>query len=212
MIVYSFYRTDGDILELIMINSEKIKIMLTREDMTKYNIHMYSLGHTGSAIKEAFGEVLSDIKARTGFDTLSSKTILQVYPSRDGGCEVYITRLNKDSKQKSNEKYDSARAQTSITIKRWFEKVIFSFERLTDTIDACRILKTTGYNKSSSLYLYKSTYFLFLETEIKPKGRHDELTPLCDFGKRLDDKITEAYIFEHGDVLIRENAVEALAL
>ena len=75
MIVYSFYRTDGDILELIMINSEKIKIMLTREDIKKYDIRMYSLGHTGSAIKEAFSEVLSDIKNKTGFDTLSKKQI-----------------------------------------------------------------------------------------------------------------------------------------
>lgn len=212
IIVYSFYRTDGDILELIMINSEKIKIMLTREDMTKYNIHMYSLGHTGSAIKEAFGEVLSDIKTRTGFDTLSSKTILQVYPSRDGGCEVYITRLKNDLKLKNGEKHECAGQSTNITVKRWLEKVIFSFEKLTDTIDACRLLYLSGYDKSSSLYLCDDTYYLFLETEIKPKGRYDELTSLCDFGKRLECKITQAFICEHGELIVPDRAVEALAL
>ena len=211
MIMYSFYRTDGDILELIMINSEKIKIMLTREDMAKYNIHMYSLGHTGSAIKEAFGEVLSDIKTRTGFDTLEAKTILQVYPSRDGGCEVYITRLKNDPKLKNDDKHESL-TQTNITVKRWFQKIIFSFEKITDTIDACRLLSSVGYDKSSSLYLYDRTYFLFLESEIKPKNRHDEFTFLCDFGKRLDCKITQAYIYEHGEVIISDRAVEALAL
>ena len=63
-------------MELIMINSEKMKIMLTREDMTKYDIKMYSLGHTGNAVRKAFSRVLEDIKSETGFDTVTEKSMV----------------------------------------------------------------------------------------------------------------------------------------
>lgn len=214
MIVYSFYRTDGDYLELIMINSEKIKIMLTREDMLRYDIRMYSLGHTGSAIKEAFSEVLADIKERTGFDTLSSKTILQVYPSRDGGCEVYITRLSAEgSGRMHTDRFtdEQKHSETKITIRRWCECVIFAFENITDVMDACQTLKAGGYDKSSSLHRCGDSYYLLLETEMRPKGSTDELTKISDFGKRISGKITEAYIYEHGEMIINAEAVEALA-
>lgn len=197
-----------------MINSEKIKIMLTREDMTKYDIRMYSLGHTGSAIKEAFAEVLADIKAKTGFDTLSSKTILQVYPSRDGGCEVYLTRLSPEGGGNlHSDRFtdDNKRSDTKITIRRWLESVVFSFENITDVIDACRVLNDIAYDRSSSLHFCLGAYYLFLETETKPKGANDELMRLSDYGKRISGKLTQAYIKEHGECLISDNAVSALS-
>ncbi len=195
-----------------MINSEKIKIMLTREDIKKYDIRMYSLGHTGSAIKEAFSEVLSDIKNKTGFDTLSKKTVLQVYPSRDGGCEVYLTRLNSDGGDKlhSDRPTDfNKQTDTPITIRRWLETVIFAFGRITDVIDACRTLDLGQYSKTSSLHVCSGVYYLFLEAEIRSKS--DDLIKLSDFAKRVDNRLAQAYITEHGECIIKSGAIEALS-
>lgn len=195
---------DGGILELIMINSDKIKIMLTHEDMTKYNINMLSQTHTGNAIKEAFYEVLSDIKSRTGFDTLSKKNILQVYPSRDGGCEVYITKTVRDIKQNDN-------LPLTGQIKHIYQHTIFCFEKAEDLIDGCRILRINGYNKKSRLYIYSDLYYLVLELEMKSPNKSDELTFLLDFAKRYNSESGEAFLKEHGRLLIKENAVKLLS-
>ena len=198
-------------MELIMINSEKMKIMLTREDMTKYDIKMYSLGHTGNAVRKAFSRVLEDIKSETGFDTVTEKSILQVYPSRDGGCEIYVTRLLvKGDEAVPAEEVKSSREGARISVKKWLEVVIFVFENITDTIDACRLLVSLGYAYGSRLYEHKGQYYLFLEDDTCGINLTGELCRLSDFGKKIGGRITEAYIYEHCRMIIAERAVESL--
>lgn len=213
MIMYSFYLTDGDNVELIMINSDKMKIMLTREDMTYYDIRMYSLGHTGNAIREAFSKVLDDIKQKTGFDTVAGKTILQVYPARDGGCEVYVTKLcEKGDESVPYDSYAGGKESMKITMKKWLEDVIFVFDSITDVIDACRLLSSDGYSYKSSLYEKDGRYFLFLEDDTCGINLAGELCKLSDYGKKIGGKITESYIYEHCDLIIKDKAVEALSV
>ncbi|MBQ4137632.1 MAG: adaptor protein MecA [Clostridia bacterium] len=200
-------------MELIMINSEKIKIMLTREDMVRYDIRMYSPGHTGSAIKEAFAQVLEDVRSQTGFDTLSKRTVLQVYPSRDGGCEVYLTKLGTGTGDK---RYDTKTAdECKHTIPkpdtRHFEDAVFAFDELYTVLDACRMLNNDGYDRPSSLYVCNEKYYLFLKTQARIKPGFDELIRLLDFSKRIGGRITKAYITEHGEPLVPENAVYLLS-
>lgn len=206
------YRTDGDYLELIMINSEKIKIMLSVEDMNKYDIKMYSLGHTGSAIKEAFHEVLTEIRDKTGFDTLSRRSLLQVYPSRDGGCEIYVTRLvgREQADIMTTEGFSDSQAR--VLQRRRYKNTVFYFETVADTMDACRALKADGFTKKSSLYKSMDGYYLIIENEVRPKGAPDELTRLYDYGVKISGKITEAYIYEHMEPVIANGAVEALSV
>ena len=198
-------------MELIMINSEKMKIMLTREDMTYYDIKMYSLGHTGNNVREAFSRVLEDIKSETGFDTVTEKSILQVYPSRDGGCEVYVTRLGgKGDEGVPTDNSKSGRDSAKVSVRTWLEDVIFVFENITDTIDACRLLRADGYVYNSRLYEKDGKYYLFLEDDTCGINLTGELCRLSDFGKKIGGKITEAYIYEHCELMIAERAVEKL--
>ena len=199
------------VMELIMINSEKMKIMLTREDMTYYDIKMYSLGHTGNAVRKAFSRVLEDIKSETGFDTVTEKSILQVYPSRDGGCEVYLTRLpGKGDEVMPTEGAKSGQGGARVSVKKWLEEVIFVFEEICDLIDACRLLLSCGYVYDSRLYEKDGRYYLFLEDDTCGINLTGELCRLADFGKKIGGRITEAYIYEHCRLIIEERAVEAL--
>ncbi len=214
MLLYCFCTKGGGLeitMELIMINSEKMKIMLTREDMTYYNIKMYSLGHTGNNVREAFSRVLEDIKSETGFDTVTEKSILQVYPSRDGGCEVYVTRLGgKGDEGVPTDNTKSGRDGARLSVKKWLEDVVFVFESITDTIDACRLLSALGYAYGSRLYEKDGKYYLFLEDDTCGINLTGELCRLADFGKKIGGRITEAYIYEHCKLLIAERAVENL--
>ena len=199
------------VMELIMINSEKMKIMLTREDMTYYDIKMYSLGHTGNAVRKAFSRVLEDIKSETGFDTVTEKSILQVYPSRDGGCEVYVTRLpGKGDEVMPTEGAKSGQGGARVSVKKWLEEVIFVFEEICDLIDACRLLLSCGYAYDSRLYEKDGRYYLFLEDDTCGINLTGELCRLADFGKKIGGRITEAYIYEHCRLIIEERAVEKL--
>lgn len=191
-----------------MINSEKLKIMLTREDMTKYDIQLYSKAHTVSAIKETFSSVLTEIKERTGFDTLSQSSVLQVYPSRDGGCEIYITR-NDDDVTRYPSAPNAAAAREDILR---LERKIFVFDDILALTDACALLKSRGYSGLGALYAYNNEYYLLLEARARAYRIKSELMPLFDFGRCVEGPFEEAYIIEHGECIIADRAVEALSL
>lgn len=192
-----------------MINSEKIKIMLSHDDMARYDIQIYSLSNTENAIKETFREVLSEIREQTGFDTLSGRALMQVYPAKDGGCEIYITKFPGDVADLGG---ITSTENHLGRPKRRFKNVIFVFETLADTMDACKVINSNGYSRKSSLFRDVSGYYLIIENEIRPKNAPDELAKIYDYGKKVAGKVTEAYIREHMETVISQNAVDALSL
>ena len=81
-------------MELILINEKKLKIMLTPEDMREYEIDCESVDYARAETRRAFWSILDEAKHRTGFDAASERVYIQLYPSREGGCEMFVTRLS----------------------------------------------------------------------------------------------------------------------
>ncbi len=77
-------------MEHILISPGKLKLMLTRDDLARYELTDASVSE-GS--RGAFKLLLEDAGRLTGFDAGDDKLFIQLYPSKDGGAEVYITRL-----------------------------------------------------------------------------------------------------------------------
>ena len=95
-------------MELIMISNSKLKIMLTSEDMKEYSLDCNTLSYENTETRRAFWSILDEAKHRTGFDAASERVFVQVYPSKKGGCEMYVTKLGVFSgkKQVHNEDGD----------------------------------------------------------------------------------------------------------
>jgi len=177
-------------MELILISNSKLKIMLSAEDMKKYNIECD--GNT--AMKRGFKPVLDVARRDCGFDTDSGRLLVQVFPSRGGGCEMFITRVALECGK-------GGMRDASVCI----------FENLEDMIRLCRILSFRGYGKGSAAYeIAAGAYALIL-----PEFDRDESLPLgaaviSEFGYRRDCENIEGYIKEHGRVIAEENAVARL--
>lgn len=168
-------------MELIMISDSKLKIMLTNEDMKAYAIDCSTLDYENTETRRAFWSILDEAKHRTGFDAASEKVFVQVYPSKEGGCEMYITKLgilsdkksvtddardcgDEDLKIKNNPtgktsgkevseaKYTSFQSRS---IKRDTEIVGFrayKFASMDLLLRACRQLSLLGYDGESRAY------------------------------------------------------------
>ena len=80
-------------MELILISNSKLKIMLSAEDMKRYNIECD--GET--ALRRGFKPVLDMARRDCGFESEGGRLLVQVFPSRGGGCEMFITRVALDS-------------------------------------------------------------------------------------------------------------------
>lgn len=78
-------------MELILISNTKLKIMLNEEDMLQYNIG----GETDCsepATRRAIRSLLECAKDQIGFNTDGEEIFVQLYTSKRGGCELFVTK------------------------------------------------------------------------------------------------------------------------
>ena len=80
-------------MELIRIDEEKLKMILSHEDLLEFELDEDDLDYTNTETKRMFWELLRRAKQSTGFDTDGHRVLVQLYPSREGGCEIFVTRL-----------------------------------------------------------------------------------------------------------------------
>ena len=80
-------------MELIRINSCKLKVMLTAGDVKRF--HLDPEFERSNELHQAFRSLLQEIQKEIGFDSDGKELSIQYFPSREGGCEMFISHLNE---------------------------------------------------------------------------------------------------------------------
>ena len=83
-------------MELILISNTKLKIMLDESDMIKYHIGSESDCAKGST-RRAIRSLLDCAREQIGFNTDGEEIFVQLYTSKKGGCELFITKCLSES-------------------------------------------------------------------------------------------------------------------
>ena len=89
-------------MELIVISHTKIKIMLAPMDMKLYELSPCSLDASNERTRSALRRILADADRESGFDTEGERLFVQLYASKDGGCEIFVTKLGKNTDTSSS--------------------------------------------------------------------------------------------------------------
>jgi hypothetical protein len=55
--------------------------------------------------RDAFNRIMDDAKLKYGFEVSGKRIFVQLFPSKDGGCEMFISRL-----------YDKKRSKPSLAV------------------------------------------------------------------------------------------------
>ncbi len=82
-----------------MINETKLKIMLSAPDMKHYALlpeKLEGMTCTDNETRTAFRHIFDDAEAQSGFHTSGERLMVQMFTSKCGGCEIFVTRLQKD--------------------------------------------------------------------------------------------------------------------
>ncbi len=192
-------------MELIRISDSKLKIMLSREDMMHYAISPERMDYENTETRRVVWQMLDEAKQKTGFDAAIDRVLIQVYPSRSGGCEMYVTKLPS--------KGEGEEAVCAVTVKKPGRPMLYTFETLQDLLQACRHLHQQGHIKNSAAYLMpEGMYHLLLWEERRDGiGGMPLYNPADEFGERQKGNMARlCYIKEHGTHLAEEGAIEKL--
>lgn len=186
-------------MELILINERKLKITLSESDMKEYDIDCGTVDYSRTETRRAFWSLLDEAKHRTGFDAASDRVYIQLYPSREGGCEMYVTKLGALSDAASRDG-DGVAVSTGRT-------KAFAFPGTDPMLRVCRQLERSGFCGTSAAYSTDDGAFLLILGNIKSDNA---VAFVSEFGDEVDPERLETSLSEHGS-LISDNAVKALA-
>ena len=198
-------------MELIRIGENKIKIMLSASDMSAYDLPSESFDYCDEAVREAFRAVLKDAGKKTGLDFSGGRLSIQLYPSKSGGCEMFVTK-NSDGTRGARYKPisegvpDPPDAHPNAEKDEiWEGAEVFGFDSMHRLLSACHALLCAGFCGKSAAFLdERKRCFLLLN----PAGRLRPIT--AEYGKSESTDAVRLYISEHGREICHSDAVETL--
>ena len=82
-------------MEFIRIGENKIKLSLSEGDMQKYGIQREALEKDTTARRRALWTLLDEVKRETGIDAVAGRTVIEAFPGKKTGCEIFVTVLAK---------------------------------------------------------------------------------------------------------------------
>ena len=205
-------------MDMIMISDRKLKVMLTREDLDGYGVATEDLDYANTDTKRMLWDLLSLAKKRVAFHTDGHRVLLQIFPSRDGGCEIFVSKLG-DLPRKDSDAPADLYAEPILHCKREHRSDslpqrmgAFRFETMDWLLTVCRRLFDIGYGGESAAYAGDNhSYYLLLDgmdtTGYLPL---DEFSFIREYGSAESAEGTLHFLSEHGTPICLSDAVGIL--
>ncbi len=210
-------------MELIMVNSVKLKIILTPSDMQQLDISNETIDRDSVKTRKAFRSILDRAKTETGFDVKHDRIYVQIFPSGDGGCEMFLTRRGKLLPEPNSAASPYLRKKYEFSIDRQKEKYeyIAKSENIDDIISLCVRLRSEGFPGCSTLYFHGDSYYLLLSFSrrtpsfMKDAAVDDDASRfafISDYASvYFAEELSLSCLDEHAKVIAERNAVEIIS-
>lgn len=188
-------------MEFLTVGNSKIKIMLTSDEAAQRGLYSDKMNYDDPTVRRNFRKILDEAREKAGFDIGKEKVLIQFYPSRDGGMELFVTKLGIISKEAANMISRSEHVAV-ISAKR----VYYIFSTLEDLLGALRCIPT-GEVEDSSIHRLEDGNYCLSFCEREQKCVLSKLSRIFEFGKRIND-LTAVALVEHAYLLRSGDAAE----
>ena len=207
-------------METIRISDRKLKIMLTASDMSHFELNANTL-ETGIQSHRIFRHLLHELKDKVGFEADDGHISVQYFPSREGGCEMFISNLDEDGEHEEmgtaeNKEMRKAALQIQRPCARsdcFRREFAYRFESLEDLLAVCRRLVQIGYICESSAWRDSEKRYFLLMTALtaSPFSIPDEIGFIVEYGKIENAAAIRLYVREYGQTICEKEALMRLA-
>lgn len=186
-----------------MIGDSKLKIIMNSSDMEKYKIDAVNSDCTDPLCRRAVWSLMDVAREKVGFDPTGDKILVQFYPIKGMGCEVFVTKLGILSA--SSAKIVSRSEKVALLSR---EKILYMFDCKESLILAAKaIMKRTEAPPVADVYKgYLDSYYLMVE-EYGKGGETCEFPSLSEFGKSLPTNFF-VYVLEHAERVSHGDGIE----
>lgn len=200
-------------MELILISESKLKIMLSADDMNYYELNTDTIDYDNTETRKAFWDILDEAKHKTGFDAASERVFIQVYPSKEGGCELYVTKLGNCVTPGgiTQSLYVPNKPMKKMTKER---KTVYGFDDMRLLLLACRAIN--GRQKITDTSAWKGEdgkcYLVVSEETEAGSVKLGPGDAALEYGEKASFYGIFAYINEHCIPICEHKAAESLGV
>lgn len=207
------------------ISENQLKLTLTKDDLQEREITLEDLITPSEKTQALFRDLMEQVLDEYDFISENTPLMVEAAPSGMDGLMLIITKVTGKDKtpQKSAELFSQAQ-----DLHRWKKKpldnmerttethsdlLIYSFPLLDDVIRASVRLEGT-FKGESAVYKNDGKYFLILQQDAyhTEDSAEDLELILKEYGnKHVSTPLAKYYLLEHGQTILEEKAVKALA-
>lgn len=190
-------------MEILRIGKQAVKVSLNREEATKYNI-LNNEELNENEIKEAFSCLLKEIKSKTDFSYSNKKLFTEIFPSKNGGCEIYISCIGMEA---SKTVYKDK--NPDIEAKKKINQAIYELDSLDKLLSVIYRLNEIKHREKTSVYYDKDRkkYLLAMENI---NFKNLKYAFLLEYGKYIKCGMS-SYLNEHYDCIVKNDAIKKLS-
>ena len=200
-------------MELIRISDSKLKIMLTPMDMRQFELSTDNFYDDSEKMHRSFRLLLDEVRRQSGFEADDHRISVQYFPSREGGCEMFISNLSGERDRGTCALTPAQEIKPATRTRGSFcRSFAYRFEGLDELLSVCRRLLPMDYITASSAYRDDTgRYYLILNTyAASPFAMPEELYFVVEYGSIENAAQLRLYLAEHGAVVCAEDAVGTL--
>ena len=189
-------------MELIVIDEDRIKIMISGEELASYNIDASTLDPSDGHTKRILYDIIDRARRSAGLEGARSGMFVQVFTSSDGGCEMYVTGYSHLYDEEGGAENMEETGNAGMRRRR----PVYRFSCIGDLLCACRALERRGYGESSDAYITESgeIYLVLCEGDA-------DLSVALEYGESVFFGGMMLYLSEYAAHIRERDAVEALA-
>lgn len=198
-------------MEFLKINENKLKITLGAEELEKWGISAEDLDGADLRSRAFLRKILRQAEREVGFFTEQLRTLVQLYVSRDGGCELFVSRITQE--ESCNGEGSISLEHPSCTLSE-ANTSLFGFDSLEWLLIVCRRLRAQGFCQPSRAYRdTEGRYYLLLEgVDLFDLSNLNEYTFIFEFGSCESPDSMVQKLREHGRLICGNRAVDQLGI
>lgn len=176
-------------MDFLVVSDSKLKIMMSREEMKKYDIDNENIDYDDPKTRRSFWRILDAARTGCGFEASGDKVLIQFYPSKDGS-EIFVTKLGLISAGAEKTIAKSGKVAMLST-----KRTVYKFNSFSSLLTAARNFNIEGCESMPRAYYDESDYYIIAD-ERTGSGKGCEFSSILEFGHQLPSNLAP-YVAEH---------------
>ncbi|MBO7304950.1 MAG: adaptor protein MecA [Clostridia bacterium] len=180
-------------MDFLVVSDSKLKIMMSREDMKKYEIDGDNIDYDDPKVRRSFWRILDAAREACGFEASGDKVLIQFYPSKEGS-EIFVTKLGLISSGAERTIVKSSKV-AMLTTKR----SIYKFSSFSSLVIAAKIISRGEYEGQPRAYFdERGFYYLIADERRGYNERASDISAISEYGGQIPENLA-SYISEHSN-------------